>query len=238
MTESEESNLELEIDRLVDGDLTDTERSQVLSKLDAYPGVWRQCALAFLEAQSWRESLRALTDSLPPAAPRASTPARARSAANPGLFWIGFAGIFVVAFSLGFGLGLRTLEETGAPRDPLAQDSAASEEETPGPGEQPVRGPGVPPAPAGADGPIEWVGVIEDPEMQQVVPIVSGPGLDEEWLRRRPAPLSDYARQQLERHGYRVEQGRRLFSIRMRDGERVTIPIDLVSVQYVGQWIY
>jgi hypothetical protein len=45
------------IDRLVDGALSDTERRAVLARLDVEPGAWRRCALAFLEAQSWREAM-------------------------------------------------------------------------------------------------------------------------------------------------------------------------------------
>jgi hypothetical protein len=46
------------IDRLVDGELSDDERRALLAKLDAEPdsGGWRRCALAFLEAQAWREA--------------------------------------------------------------------------------------------------------------------------------------------------------------------------------------
>jgi len=46
------------IDRLVDGELSDDERRALLAKLDADPdsGGWRRCALAFLEAQAWREA--------------------------------------------------------------------------------------------------------------------------------------------------------------------------------------
>ena len=89
-----------------------------------------------------------------------------------------------------------------------------------------------------ASAPVEVIGLIQDPESEHTVPIVSGPGLDEEWLKGLPPPLTDYDRQRLERQGFRVEQGRKLVSVQLRDGERVTIPIDLVNVQYVGQRIY
>lgn len=47
------------IDRLVDGALTASDRQALLTRLDAEPGGdgWRRCALAFLEAQAWREAL-------------------------------------------------------------------------------------------------------------------------------------------------------------------------------------
>ena len=45
-----------QIDLLVDGELPAEARRALLSRLDASPDGWRRCALAFLEAQAWRES--------------------------------------------------------------------------------------------------------------------------------------------------------------------------------------
>ena len=49
---------DLRFDRLVDGELSDAERRRLLASLDDEPGGWRCCALAFLEAQAWRETMR------------------------------------------------------------------------------------------------------------------------------------------------------------------------------------
>jgi hypothetical protein len=48
------------LDRLVDGELGESERREVLQTLERQPDGWRQCALAFLEAQSWGQSLTEL----------------------------------------------------------------------------------------------------------------------------------------------------------------------------------
>jgi len=48
------------IDCLVDGEVPDAERRALLLRLDSEPEGWRRCALAFLEAQSWREALNSL----------------------------------------------------------------------------------------------------------------------------------------------------------------------------------
>jgi anti-sigma factor RsiW len=45
------------IDQLVDGELPDTERRDLLLRLENAPDGWRRCALAFLEAQAWCEAL-------------------------------------------------------------------------------------------------------------------------------------------------------------------------------------
>src|SRR5262245_24846451 len=45
------------LDRLVDGELGPDQRRELLASLDDEPGAWRRCALAFLEAQTWRLQL-------------------------------------------------------------------------------------------------------------------------------------------------------------------------------------
>ena len=48
------------IDQLVAGELPEDERRALLLRLDSQPECWRQCALAFLEAQMFREALTPL----------------------------------------------------------------------------------------------------------------------------------------------------------------------------------
>ncbi|QDU93567.1 hypothetical protein [Lignipirellula cremea] len=43
------------LDRLVEGDLLRDEYCRLLAQLEAEPSGWRECALAFLESQAWRE---------------------------------------------------------------------------------------------------------------------------------------------------------------------------------------
>jgi anti-sigma factor RsiW len=44
------------IDQLVDAELPDNERRELLLRLESEPDGWRHCALAFLEAQSWSQA--------------------------------------------------------------------------------------------------------------------------------------------------------------------------------------
>jgi hypothetical protein len=55
-------SLELQIDRLVDGELHGSDRRGLLCRLESEAGGWRLCALAFLQAQCWRESVAVQTD--------------------------------------------------------------------------------------------------------------------------------------------------------------------------------
>src|SRR5205814_739732 len=57
MNENKPLNEDILLDRLVDGELSGNERRQLLESFDKRPEGWRRCALAFLEAQSWREEM-------------------------------------------------------------------------------------------------------------------------------------------------------------------------------------
>ena len=46
------------LDRLVDGELDETARADLLRSLSAEPDGWKRCATAFLEAQAWGGALR------------------------------------------------------------------------------------------------------------------------------------------------------------------------------------
>ncbi|MBL9084418.1 MAG: hypothetical protein JNK76_21635, partial [Planctomycetales bacterium] len=49
-----------QLDRLVDGEVSETERRELLLRLEHSSDGWRRCALAFLEAQAWRGEAKAL----------------------------------------------------------------------------------------------------------------------------------------------------------------------------------
>jgi len=50
-------HLDAWLDRLVDGEIDESQRRALLARLEGAPEGWRRCALAFLEAQAWREAL-------------------------------------------------------------------------------------------------------------------------------------------------------------------------------------
>jgi hypothetical protein len=66
------------------------------------------------------------------------------------------------------------------------------------------------------------------------VPILAGPGIDEAWLRDQPPPVTEYGQALWQRHGYQVDQRRRIITATLADGRRVTVPVDQVQISYTG----
>jgi hypothetical protein len=84
-----------ELDRLVDGELDEHARSALIRALDGDPNGWKRCALAFLEAQAWREAAHAMP-AVSPSRPSAARPhAWARQL-------VPLAAMVAVAFCAGF----------------------------------------------------------------------------------------------------------------------------------------
>ncbi len=85
-----------ELDRLVDGELTHEERRALIARLEADPDGWRRCAVAFLEAQAWREAMGEML-----AAPSAPIIAKRRRS-HPLPRRLTFAAGLLAAFSAGW----------------------------------------------------------------------------------------------------------------------------------------
>ena len=100
----------IEIDRLVDGELTESERKQLLRRFEDQPAGWRQCALAFVESQMWSADLKRMTtegqlrgDATTENAAVAPTVAGRDGPFSTGVAfgWLATAAAVMVAFGLG-----------------------------------------------------------------------------------------------------------------------------------------
>ena len=79
------------LDRLADGELADDDRSLLLASLDDQPGAWRDCALAFLEAQQFRHEFGAMARER--ALPRVAVPEKAVAQSRDGAKWLALSHI-------------------------------------------------------------------------------------------------------------------------------------------------
>lgn len=225
------------LDRLVDGELGLDERRELLAALDDEPSGWRRCALAFLEAQSWRWQMsRAATEPiLAQVAVRPNPhPARRRG------YWAGLlaiaAGLFV-AFALGTrfstnGPATETLaiHEGKAPegpetRDIARPDSSAAANELAGADDEAAESPDVPwqtvtLTPLGDDG-------SGDPFQLRVTKDTSA---EKPPATSARSALSTLLSGLFEQQGWRVNRQQRYVPIDLSDGRRLVVPIEEVEL--------
>jgi hypothetical protein len=236
------------LDRIVDGELSPAELRGALDRLENEPDGWKRCALAFLEAQCWRESLRAERSQAPAfregvAHSVLHTPPRS---GRPSVGWRRVAmaaGIAAISFALGWRIHPDRTSPPGPgtssapaivdrPRQTEAARTAdladlregmtdATQDALPSPD----------PAP-----PVVTVGRLRvgPTDSAPAVPILAGPGIDEAWVRNQPPPITEHQQAILEQQGYQVDRRRRLITAWLADGRRVTVPVDQVQVRYTG----
>ena len=222
-------------DRLVDGDLSESERRSLLLHLEDEPGGWRRCALTFLEAQGWKQAFGAIADANARRAP-AAQPAVTQRSWHRGLATaLAVAASFLVAFVLGMHI-------RGGPGGggQLAERLAAEHggQRIPGGGQA---GPPGPPPPLAR--PLDqWQMVTlkapEGPEGKMAtirLPAVRRDALDEQWLNGVPMAVSDEMLRVLRQRGLEVQQQREVLPMEMQDGRRLIVPMDRIDVHYVGR---
>ena len=234
---------DLPFDRLVDGELGERERRELLVRLDSEPGGWRRCALRFLESQCWKESLsdgiRNSEFAVPIAQharpsdrspqPRIPDPSETVSAATR---WAGrFGTVVAMAASFFVALWLGSL----AHRPGLAPSGGAIGVGRPG--EMAKTSSGVE---AGAS-PWRWVTVSGQGDGSQgavQVPAMGRGSIDEQWLSSMPPVIPDDVLQALDRTGHRVQQRRQFVPMPLDDGRQLIVPVDQIEVHYVGNGTY
>lgn len=249
-------------DLLVDGELSESERRELLSGLDDEPGGWRRCALAFLEAQAWRHELGAVRDEAarrPGDAVSTDAPAPSVPADHRHAWWLRTSGTllamaasFLAAMALGWWIfGPGGADDLGpAPPVRIAGNGAGSAGGTavpePGPGllaepQLAAQEPGEMPQ----DTPGQWRwftlapadGLPEGAEPIRL-PAFETQKVDERWLRNLPGGLPPEVLDALRAAGHQVRHQRNLVPFVLEDGRRLLVPVDEVDVQYVGNQRY
>ncbi len=237
------------LDKLVDGTLSEAERRQLLMSLDGQPDGWRRCALAFLEAQCWKEAFRGLdapsstslkADTLPPAdrlsdsgeATLASRTARRSPWRSRAETLLAMAASFLVVLWLG-SWAQRAWRGEGLP------GSSGEVARTQPPRSIPVDQSQPRPIATPAANPWRVVTVSSPSNGRSVkLPAVERNRLDEQWLRSVGPAMPDEVLQALNRSGHQVEQRRELVPFPLPDGRRLVVPVDQVDVHYVGNETY
>lgn len=249
-------------DLLVDGELGNAERRELLSSLDDRPGGWRRCAMAFLEAQAWRKDLGELGEIVrqPPAMTKTVAPTKDRRASRYLGTIMAMAACFLMAMFLGS--WLRQQRHIQVPSGPAPFEVADATATLPGPAlQQELPRESKPGEPlAGEPGPRELAAGEQTPTEAQrpdtpsgpwqmvTLDVPDGPGgksesirlpaierqsVDQQWLKSFPAAVPADVLQALQQAGHQVQQRRQWVPMQMKDGRRLVVPVDEVDVHYM-----
>ena len=200
-----------QLDRLVDGELSNDERRAVLESLENEADGWRRCAIAFLESQAWQAALSETATPTTPArpAPR-KAPTRERTSFS---MWVALAVVIVLAF----GLGVAT------ERWPLAVN------------ERPLivrEAPNNRPPRNIQDSKNDSLTLVVDGENGQPrqldIPIADDIQAGSQWFQRDESREEQvFLREQLRQSGRRVTARDRFWvPVETHDGERYVVPIE------------
>lgn len=213
-----------QIDALVCGELSEEERRELLTWLDADASRWRACGLAFLEAQAWGE---ALADPVVTERCTKTTSEKSRlgihlpvARQSKGARWsvpLLMAAASIVAFACGVAVQEFRLRAP-QPVPPIAQPLPASETPlaTSGPlvASVPVKG-----------GPLGDIAAT----LQIPVRPVEATGLP------LTSSVPQHVRNLWKRRGYELVEERRYLPARLPDGRQVMVPVNEVKMKFVGK---
>ncbi|NOX56518.1 MAG: hypothetical protein GXP27_19160 [Planctomycetes bacterium] len=249
---------QVEIDRLVDGELDEQHERALLARLDRTPDGWRRCALAFLEARAWRRDMGRLIQA---AHTDDAALVRSRPARKP--VWhttrlLAVCASWLVAFGLGAGL----MWLTDASRSPTPSSrttirraepvAAAHTAQTPTSRSQRAETQDRQPGPVAARS--KQFDTAEDQAVKKTatpseagslrllvqhrsgetevldVPVVDVLNAEELW-RSQQRTAAERLRERLERLGHRVRTQRWLIPVPLRDGRQLVLPVEELDVQ-------
>jgi hypothetical protein len=238
-------------DRLVDGELSESQRSEMLNSLDQEPDGWRHCALAFLEAQCWKKELGGLRQGMPAAqalvsSPVVPSPRPIRRRPSP----FGLAGtLTAMAATFLLFLGAGVLWQHSGNRLGNFFGAAGSNQIAGNKDGRSTTPSGAQTAVAQADSqsknasePWQWVRLSPagsvNPDESVRLPVLERNRMDQQWLQNLPSPLPENVVQALERSGYQVRTQQELMPMPLKDGRQLVVPVDKVQLQYVGNTTY
>ena len=226
-------------DLLADGELPEPERRRLLSELDHVPGGWRRCALAFLEAQSWKEEMQSIR---PESTAQARGARPIRRTGFPGARFgtlVAMAASFVLA--LGLGVAFQDVWRPGPELGP-SRIEIAGDPQQPEPSAPKAVEPEMPTAPAASDD--AWqlvsvpVGMGPDGTESIQVPARQRDRVDEQWLNEFAPTIPAELLDALKRQDRQLRWSRQLVPFRMEDGQQLVVPLEQVELHYVGNPVY
>jgi hypothetical protein len=224
------NELESQLDRLVDGELSHAEYVGLLSSLETEQEGWRKCALAFLEAQALRSELRGLLaepTSPPVVEPASLPPAPVEPAAKPSApmtkmwaQWGALAASLLLTFWLGRGSMPTPAETISRPPQP-----------SPAPAPDLAKSSPRPPLDLSRQGRMTLVVDGANGQTHEVeLPVVNGEHIDPQRFLAHPPQIPSDVVDAFHAAGHEIESHREIVPIDIAPGRRVLVPVDRVRV--------
>lgn len=235
------------LDRLVDGELGQHERRQLLASLDDEPGAWRQCALTFLEAQNWRLQLSRVASEplvaqvtaptrnacVPPAL--AAQPSRSGSLGTI----LAVAASLLVAFGIGTRFPSFANDSAGGGALDAKQNAASVERQAGTPDSESPMQPSTisdsqPELMDTAAEPLQTLTLkpIGDDGGEPIeLPLIESDADGAIAASARPSALSGSLISEFEKDGFVVDRQQRLWPVDLPDGRRVLVPVEEVDIR-------
>ena len=216
---NEPNTLQVEIDRLVDGELSPDGVTSLLQRCES-EDAWRSLAISLLEAREVSDALRDLLEQ--PVELSHSKPTKSSRT----LTWILSAACLAC---FGFLAGWFAFGPTPATTVTSSNQSELKSDANPD-------SPTVPEQ-KNKQSTARLVGYaqIHGPTSSRTrLPVIAGPDIDYEALLKEPFPVSGERMRRLRNQGYTVEWTRKVTAFEF-EGQRFAIPHDKFRVRYVGK---
>jgi hypothetical protein len=231
-------------DRLVDDELSEEQRRELLGRLDDEPGGWRRCALAFLESQCWKQALGRTPQELEEVRKPTVTKNPRRSPWTERLRLLSaMAASFLVALGLGSWARQAWIAHPGVSGTTSQFASSAGDvPRLPAPDQPETSLASAPSKTTVMPNPWHMV-TVSAPSDGRPRPLIDMPAIvrdrfDEQWLRSLPPTIPDDVMRALVRTGHQVQQRRELVPVPLNDGRQLVVPVDHVDVHYIGNGPY
>ena len=246
-----------ELDWLAEGEMDPGERAALFARLDQSNDGWKRCAIALVEHQLIRSSIKDMVDSgfqskangsvaVPDQAPHApgklavdrETKSRKRIyglssvAAAVVLLAISSCAAFFVGMDRGqqqaFNQSPVGTNEEGSLTTPDIDVSAS-----PGQFEELVARTGVSDA--------TLIGIVRfqsDDQQESIVPILSSPSIEQHIEQESVRPISQTVRNELRKEGWLINASRQFVSVQSPFGSHRIFPVDLLNYRFVGKQVF
>ena len=228
MNEFEEISSQ-QLDGLVDGELSEADRRDVLLAADAEPEAWRRIALAFVESQTLRHELSELIK--PAVVPRSGGVLSDASGAPSGRWTAALVAGCLLAFGFGRWLSSSDARMASKPNSPPPGPRTFVTEDAP---DQSLAGDFPEDTQQHQTLRLDFDDLLGGPPQSVDVQVVEESPDDPQELLAGPPVIPLEIQRALLRAGRRVHEQRQLFEVELSDGRRGIVPVSNVLVENSG----